>query len=99
MTQPFDYTKTPGPYGAGGYAYPALDLNDPGTQVLLGHTGTLMTDGQGNGDIERTITRDGYDVLVGQDVSAAGINPYLKADADPLPFGVTEGPAYDKPIY
>lgn len=99
MTQPFDYEAEVTPYGIGGYAYPALDINDPGTQVLLGHTGTLDTTGHGNGAVDRVISRGGYDVAAGPDTSAAGINPYLAADADPLPSGVVEAPVYDGPIY
>lgn len=69
------------------------------TLVLLGHTGTLMTDGQGNGDYDRTVIRDGYTVEIGPDVSAAAINPALAPDLDPLPDGYVAAPVYDGPIY
>lgn len=88
--------EAPYPYGAGGYAYPAYDAE---VAVQLAHTGTLMTDGYGNG-VDRTITRAGYDVLAGPDTSAAAINPYLRPDlSGTLPGGYEAAPVYDSPIY
>lgn len=78
---------------------PANALLDPGTKVLLGHTGTLMTDGQGNGDYERTGTFYGQTVNLGPDVSAASINPYLDPDLSTLPDGYDVGPTLTGPVY
>lgn len=78
---------------------PANALLDPGTAVLLGHTGTLMTDGHGNGNFERTTTRGGYETSLGPDTSAAAINPYLEPDLSTLPDGYVAAPVYDSPIF
>lgn len=94
-------------YWDGGFGTPALAQYEAdgvtpnvGATILMGHTGTLMTDGQGNGDVERTITRDGYEVVLGPDTSAAAINPALAAlDPLDLPDGYVAAPVYDGPIY
>jgi hypothetical protein len=90
--------EAPYPYGAGGYVYPAYDAE---VAVQLAHTGTLMTDGYGNG-VPHTITRSGQpDILAGPDTSAAAINPYLRPTINPasLPGGYEAAPAYTNPIY
>lgn len=69
------------------------------TTILTSHTGTLMTDGHGNGDTDRTGTLYGVTVDLGADTSAAAINPFLSPDLDPLPEGYVAGPTLDGPIY
>ena len=79
----------------------ANSLSDPGTVVLLAHTGTLDTTGH-NGVTNRSIPRGpgtGDDVLLGSDNSAASINKYLDPDANNLAPGSVAGPTYTAPIY
>ena len=82
----------------------ALAWEDPGTKVLLSHTGTLDTTGH-NGANSRVITRgtgaDAYDVEIGSDNSEAAINQYLDPDLDAtnLPDGHVAAPVYDGPIF
>lgn len=100
---------TPSWYDNYGGAQPAHDaFEDDGvtpnaaTVVLTSHTGTLMTDGHGNGDTERTGTFYGETVNLGADTSAAAINPFLALDVDPadLPDGYVAGPdTLTGPIY
>lgn len=80
---------------------PANDLDDAATKVLLGHTGTLRTDGHGDGDVDRTITRGTYTFEAGSDTSAAAVNPYLKPtiNSAALPDSYVAAPVYDGPIY
>lgn len=87
-------------FPSGGYAFPSYDLDDPGTEVLLSHTGTLDTTGYGNGE-PYTAQRPGTvdDVELGADTSAAAINPFLRPDLTPLPDGYVVGPVYTGPIY
>ena len=87
------------PWGAGGNAYPALDLDDPGTAILLGQTGTLDTTGGGDGDVDRVLTKGDYEVLAGPDQSAQGVNPLLNPFMETLPEGYVDAPVFDGPIY
>jgi hypothetical protein len=70
------------------------------TAILMGHTGTLMTDGLGNGENARTGEIYGKTVDLGPDTSAAAINPALLPDISPLPDGYQDGPdVFTDPIY